>query len=357
MAGCSIARGTHGSIRVTLMAALVMPLAAAAQTLSITPLAAVLDTSLQIDSGTILDSSIKSLSDEPAQYSNDYQWSSANAHTGAFKYINHVNTSVGGVPSLEARGDVYASTTAGMAYRFSNEGTTTLTLPAGSIRITLSSSSGAYRLPSTQNVPDGAYATQEQNDVISFGFGKETKNVDMDEFVRSWVAGELDLSITHMALAHINDLRKYSGAEQGWIQDEVLFAENKYPFGDDFIPIGEQTVVSFERGVSLEMLLTNDQPIEISPGTSRPFFVLAGSSVRMLTAADASESNFPYVFKDGSHSADLSLQLPAGITLVGAPLSWVATVPEPNAPAAVLAGLLVLSAGTRCVKPSRIKPH
>jgi len=339
MSGPKLARHALSPALFMAFAFALNPIAVNAEVLSITPLVSEVDTSLQLNSGAIRHASKVDTGHETVAYGDDFHWSSTSAQLGSIKYLAHINTDMNGTPTLEAAGQVYSSTDGMLGYRFSNQGATPLTLPAGSIEWTLSSNSGVLRLPSTRDIPSAATARLSHSEGISFGFSSEIANADMD-------AGQVAFTITHRAQGTTSNLYAYSGSKQAWVQDEAVYSENQYfPDEPQYIPIGKLSVGSVERGISLEMSLTSTEAISISPGTSRVFFVMAGSSVTILPEAIADESNFPYVFKDASHSARLGLILPAGISVQGTEaLPWVITqVPEPTSSALLLVGLAVLS--------------
>jgi hypothetical protein len=328
---------------------------ATAQSLSITPLLGSVMFSKQTDAGAIQDTIVDAQFGNAAAYGDAFQWTRVDPSLGSIKYLTHINTQENGVPTLEAAGQVYSDALSAMAYRFSNEGAVPVTLPTGAIQFSLTSTSGALRLPSTESVPRDSMVSLMHSEGLFFVFGHEVPNAEMDAYTQALLNDRDVIKVTHLAMGATTNAHVFEGNEQAWIRDEATYAENVYVLDDiEFIPFGRLSVGAVERGVSLNMSLASNAPISIAPGTSRIFMVMAGSTVSIYTEGQASASNFPYVFKDATHSATLALQLPADVALTGEVPQWVSAVPEaPSVPMA-LAGLLGVVAMRRWQRWRRV---
>ena len=319
---------------------------AGAQSLSITGLGAEVQVSTNSDAD--LDGIVFTRGTETVANEDQFQWASAGLQAGTVKYLTHVNTTQSGAPILEASGAINSGASGAVFYRFSNEGSSPVTLPAGALQWSLSSVSGSYRPPPTEGLDAFIFSMTSfmHQEYLLFGFDHEVANDSFDAYLDALVATGGSVAPTHLAMGvAMNSVVTVTSAvkpiPQDLVQDSMVFIEDPHqPEDIDFAQIGALNVAANERGVALEMSLVTDQAVTIAPGTSRLFFALSGSAVHIQPDENSTSELFPYVFKDGSHSATLSLTLPDGITLIGDQPSWVTAVPEaPTVPMA-LAGLL-----------------
>lgn len=280
----------------------------------------------------------------------DAQWISADIGTGVIKYVTHVNTTPSGVPVLETTGNINTHAEGGLFYQFSNLGDTTLTLPKGSVQLTLSSQSGSRRLPS----PNAVYVSGEimafHAEGMMFGLTAEVANGDFAGYVDNLVATKTMPKLALLASGAMNEIARYSPASQASTQDDSFIVDDASQglVGVELKPgevhMGEVTNSAIEHTVSLSLTLSNALDITIAPGTSRLFGAHVESLAWIFPNGVSNEANFPFLFKDASHSAKLGLLLPASITVQGAEaLPWVITqVPEPTSRALLLGGLMTL---------------
>jgi hypothetical protein len=181
-----------------------------------------------------------------------------------------------------------------------------------------------------------------------FGFGEEIANAAFAEHVDQLVATQAPATLTLVASGAMNEVARYSSGLQTWTQDESFIVDDasRGDIGVEVKPgeirMGDVTQSAIEHTASLSMTLSNALDITLAPGTSRIFEVEVGSWLLIQTGGEVTEAHFPYVFKDASHSANLSLTLPQGISLVGGQPSWVSTVPEPGTLPLTLAGALCM---------------
>lgn len=330
------------------MALSLSPLAANAEVLGITPIGADAYSHGFQESGFELIQVTRNTSRVFAE--SDAQWISADIGTGAIKYVTHVNNTPSGVPILETAHSISTTASGGLAYQFSNLGSTTLTLPAGSIQVTLSSQSGIRRLPSTSALSPLGEIFAFHAEGILFGFGEEITNTGFADHVNQLIATQTPSTLTLVASGTMNELTRYSSAQQAWTQDESFIVDDasQGQIGIELKPgevrMGEVTRSVIDHTESLSMTLSNALDISIAPGTSRIFEVEVWSWVYIWPGGEVTESNFPHLFKDASHSANLALILPPGITLGGDLPSWVTAVPEAGTlPMALVGALGVLS--------------
>ena len=311
---------------------------AGAQSLSITGLGAEVQVSTNSDAD--LDGIVFTRGTETVTNEDQFQWASAGLQAGTVKYLTHVNTTQSGTPILETSGAINSGAAGAVFYRFSNEGSTPITLPAGALQWSLSSVSGSYRPPAMDGQEPFSMTNFIHQEYLLFGFDHEVANDSFDAYLDALVATGGSVQPTHLALGvAMNSVTYFSPL--GVIQDGMVFIGDPHqPEDIDFDQIGALNVTSNERGVALNMSLVNDQAVTIAPGTSRLFAAISGSRVLIQPDENSTSDLFSYVFKDGSHSATLSLNLPDGVSLVGDRPSWVTAVPEaPTVPMA-LAGLL-----------------
>ena len=320
------------------------PLAVKAEVLSITPIGADAYSHGFQESGYELIQVTRNTSTVLAD--GDAQWISADIGTGSIKYVTHVNTTPSGVPVLESTGSISTSAAGGLAYQFSNLGSTTLTLPAGSIQLKLFSQSGSRRLPSTAALHATGEILAFHAETLLFGFGEEIANVGVAEHVNQLIDTQTPNTLTWVASGAMNDMARYSPAQQAWTQDESFILDDASlgHVGVELKPgeirMGEVTDNVIDHTVSLSMTLSNALDITIAPGTSRIFEVEVGSWIYIQPGGEVTAANFPHLFKDASHSANLGLILPTGISLDGDQPSWVTVVPEPGTLPMALAGAL-----------------
>lgn len=333
---------------------------AGAQTLSIQPLGAEVLADDQagatsgIPEGIVFTRGTNTVTDSDALHG-----VSAGIEAGTVKYLTHVNTTEAGTPTLEVAGAISSGASGALIYRFSNEGSTTITLPGGALQWALSSGKGAYRLPATAGAGAWDVAQFTHQEFLAFGFDQEVANDHFDAYLDNLVATQGSVNPTHLALGVVTDFAFFTGVNQQWLVDESRVIEDPHnPAEIDFAQIGSLQVNTLERGVSLDMILRSDEAVTIAPGTSRIFFALAGAYVSITPIADADDTHFPYVFKDASHSANLSLTLPEGISVVGGQPSWVSAVPEPGTLPLALAGALFMMGvcGPRLGRPRHRSP-
>ena len=326
---------------------------AGAQTLSITGLGAEVKVSTNSDAD--LDGIVFTRGTETVANEDQFQWASAGLEAGTVKYLTHVNTTTAGVPLLEAGGGITSGASGGLFYRFSNEGSAPITLPAGALQWSLSSMSGSYRPPAMDGHEPFSMTNFIHQEYLLFGFDQEVANDGFDAYLDALVASGGSVQPTHLALGvAMNSVSYFSPL--GVVQDGMVFIEDPHPPEDiDFDQIGALNVMANVRGVALDMSLVNDQAVTIAPGTSRLFAAISGSGVLIQPDENSTSELFSYVFKDGSHSATLALNLPEGITLVGEQPSWVSAVPEASSVGMALAGALgVLGArGRRGLRQGR----
>jgi hypothetical protein len=320
------------------------PLAVNAEVLSITPIGADAYSHGFQESGYELIQVTRNTSTVLAE--GGAQWISADIGTGAIKYVTHVNTTPSGVPVLESTGRISTSAAGGLAYQFSNLGSTTLTLPAGSMQLTLSSQSGSRRLPSTLALNATGDILAFHAEGMLFGFGEEIANAGFSDHVNHLIATQTPNTLTLVASGAMNELARYSSAQQAWTQDESFIVDDASQghVGVELKPgeirMGEVTSSAIDHTVSLSMTLSNALDITIAPGTSRIFEAEVSSWLYIQPSGEATEANFPHLFKDASHSANLALKLPIGISVVGDQPSWVTAVPEAGTLPMALAGVL-----------------
>jgi hypothetical protein len=280
----------------------------------------------------------------------DAQWISVDIGTGTIKYVIHVNTTPSGVPLLETAGNINTQAKGGLFYQLSNVGNTTLTLPKGSVQLSLSSQSGIRRLPST----NAGYVSGEimafHAEGMMFGLTKEVANGDFAGYVDSLVANKTMPELALLASGAMNEMARYAPASQASTQDDSFIVDDASQglVGVELKPgevhMGEVTNSAIEHAISLSLTLSNALDITIAPGTSRLFGAQVESLAWIFPNGQSNETDFPFLFKDASHSAKLGLLLPESITVQGAEaLPWVITqVPEPTSPALLLGGLTTL---------------
>lgn len=328
---------------------------AGAQTLSITGLGAEVKVSTNSDAD--LDGIVFTRGTETVANEDQFQWASAGLQAGTVKYLTHVNTTQSGAPILESSGAINSGAAGAVFYRFSNEGSTPITLPAGALQWSLSSVSGSYRPPAMDGQEPFSMTNFIHQEYLAFGFDHEVANDSFDAYLDTLVANGGSVQPTHLALGvAMNSVTYFSPL--GVIQDGMVFIEDPHkPEDVDFDQIGALNVTTNVRGVTLDMSLVSDQAVTIAPGTSRLFAAISGSGVLIQPDENSTSELFSYVFKDSSHSATLSLTLPEGITLVGEQPSWVSAVPEASSVGMALAGALgVLGArGRRGLRQGRVR--